>query len=186
LPLAAGCTAAYLVSSLLMKDTIMTEKIARRGISVPVDYAADFLSQIFVREVASYQVISLRSDQTLGEVRAWIAEGGPGSIHHGFPVVDTELELVGLVSRRDLLDLSEPATKRVGDIVRGPFVVAFEDTSLQEANDLMARAGLGRLPVVKRENPRKVVAILSGSDVRSGIRQGLDEADQAEQTIHWL
>jgi H+/Cl- antiporter ClcA len=53
LPLAAGCTAAYLVSSLLMKDTIMTEKIARRGISVPVDYAADFLSQIFVREVAS-------------------------------------------------------------------------------------------------------------------------------------
>jgi chloride channel protein, CIC family len=186
LPLAAGCTAAYLVSSLLMKDTIMTEKIARRGISVPVDYAADFLSQIFVREVASYQVVSLRGDQTLGEVRAWIAEGGPGSTHHGFPVVDTELELVGLVSRRDLLDLSEPATKRVGDIVRGPFVVAFEDTSLQEANDLMARAGLGRLPVVKRESPRKVVAILSGSDVRSGIRQGLDEADQAEQTIHWL
>ena len=185
LPLAAGCTAAYLVSSLLMKDTIMTEKIARRGISVPVDYAADFLSQIFVREVASYQVISLRSDQTLGEVRAWIAEGGPGSTHHGFPVVDTELELVGLVSRRDLLDLSEPATKRVGDIVRGPFVVAFEDTTLQEASDLMAREGLGRLPVVKRENPRKVVAILSGSDVRSGIRQRLEAADQAEQTIHW-
>src|SRR5579864_4857279 len=46
LPLAAGCTAAYLVSSLLMKDTIMTEKIARRGISAPADYAADFLSQI--------------------------------------------------------------------------------------------------------------------------------------------
>ena len=185
LPLAAGCTAAYLVSSLLMKDTIMTEKFARRGISVPVDYAADFLSQIFVREVASYQAISLRSDQTLGEVRAWIAEGGPRSTHHGFPVVDTELELVGLVSRRDLLDLSEPPTKRVCDIIRGPFVVVFEDNTLQEANDLMAREGLGRLPVVKRGNPRKVVAILSGSDVRSGIRQRLKEADQPEQTIHW-
>jgi chloride channel protein, CIC family len=185
LPLAAGCTAAYLVSSLLMKDTIMTEKIARRGISVPVDYAADLLSQIFVREVASYQVVSLRGEQTLAEVRAWIAEGGPGSIHHGFPVVDTELGLVGLVSRRDLSDLSEPATKRVSDIVRGPFVVAFEDTTLQEASDLMAREGLGRLPVVKRENPRRLVAILSGSDVRSGIRQRLEETDQAEQTIHW-
>ena len=53
--------------------------------------------------------------------------------------------LVCLVSRRDLLDLSEPATKRVDDIVRGPFVVAFEDTSLQEANDLMARAGTGQI-----------------------------------------
>ena len=185
LPLAAGCTAAYLVSSLLMKDTIMTEKIARRGISVPVDYTADFLSQIFVREVASYQVVSLRGDQTLGEVRAWIAEGGPGSTHHGFPVMDPELGLVGLVSRRDLSDPNEPATKRISDIVRGPFVVAFEDTTLQEASDLMAREGLGRLPVVKRETPRKVVAILSGSDVRSGIRQRLKESDQAEQTIHW-
>jgi CIC family chloride channel protein len=186
LPLAASCIAAYLVSSLLMKDTIMTEKIARRGISAPVDYAADFLSQIFVREVASYQVVSLRGDQTLAEVRAWIAEGGSGSAHHGFPVVDTELGLAGLVSLRDLSDPSEPATtKRVSDIVRGPFVVAFEDTTLQEASDLMAREGLGRLPVVKRENPRKVVAILSGSDVRSGIRQRLEAADQAEQTIHW-
>jgi CBS domain-containing protein len=79
-------------------------------------------------------VVSLREDQTLAELRAWIAEGGPGSTHHGFPVVDTQLGLVGLVSRRDLLDLSEPATKRVSDIVRGPFVVAFEDSTLQEAD----------------------------------------------------
>jgi CIC family chloride channel protein len=121
----------------------------------------------------------------LAEVRAWIAEGGPGSTHHGFPVVDTELGLVGLVSRRDLSDPSEPATKRISDIIRGPFVIAFEDTTLQEASDLMAREGLGRLPVVRRENLRKVVAILSGSDVRSGVRQRLEAADQAEQTIHW-
>jgi chloride channel protein, CIC family len=185
LPLAAGCTAAYLVSSLLMKDTIMTEKIARRGISAPVDYTADFLTQIFVREVASYEVASLRGDQTLAEVRAWIAEGRPATTHHGFPVVDTELGLVGLVSQRDLLDPSEPSTKRVRDVVRGPLVVAFEDTTLQEASHLMAREGLGRLPVVNRENPRKVVAILSGSDVRTAMRQHLEAAEQEEQTIHW-
>jgi CIC family chloride channel protein len=185
LPLAAGCTAAYLVSSLLMKDTIMTEKIARRGITVPVDYAADFLSRIFVREVASYQVISLRADLTLGEVRSWIVQGQPGSAHHGFPVVDAELGLVGSVSQRDLLDLSQSATSRVGDIVDGPCVVVFDDNTLREASDLMAREGLGRLPVVKRENPRKVVAILSSSDIRSANRQRLEEAHQAEQTIRW-
>jgi hypothetical protein len=56
---------------------------------------------------------------------------------------------------------------------------------LQEASELMAREGLGRLPVVKRESPRKVVAILSGSDVRPGIRRRLEAADQAEQTLHW-
>src|SRR5208282_3024756 len=72
LPLAAGCTAAYLVSSLLMKETIMTEKITRRGIAVPADYAADFLSQILVRDVATYKVVSLEAGLTLGEVRSRI------------------------------------------------------------------------------------------------------------------
>jgi H+/Cl- antiporter ClcA len=41
LPLLSGCTAAYLVSSLLMRNTIMTEKIVRRGIVVPSEYSAD-------------------------------------------------------------------------------------------------------------------------------------------------
>jgi chloride channel protein, CIC family len=186
LPLAAGCTAAYLVSSLLMKDTIMTEKIARRGIRVPADYAADFLSQMLVREVASYQVASLRADSTLAEVRSWLANGSPGSAHHGFPVVDAAELLLGLVSRRDLLDPSQPPTKLVGDIVVGRCAVVFEDNTVREASDLMVREGLGRLPVVKRENPRKIVAIISGSDVRSANRLRLEAANRAEQTIRWL
>ena len=185
LPLAAGCTAAYLVSSLLMKNTIMSEKITRRGVRVPVDYTADFLSQVFVSEVASYQVVSLRADQTVAEVRSWIAAGGPGSAHHGFPVIDGELGLVGSVSRRDLLSSTAPPTKQVGKIVRGPSVVAFEDSTLEEASNLMAQEGLGRLPVVKREDPRKVVAILSSSDVRAGIRRRIEQADRATQTIRW-
>ncbi|HEY4930919.1 MAG TPA: CBS domain-containing protein [Terriglobales bacterium] len=185
LPLAAGCTAAYLVSSLLMKDTIMTEKITRRGIPVPADYAADFLSQILVRDAATYQVVSLGAGLTLGEVRSRIAQGLPESTHHGFPVVDKERGLIGLVSQRALLDAGEPATKRIGEIVSGPCAVVFEDNSLREASDLMVREGLGRLPVVKRDNPREVVAILSGSDIRSANRQRLDEAHQAEQTIRW-
>jgi CIC family chloride channel protein len=163
----------------------MTEKIARRGISVPVDYAADFLDQISVRDVASAPVVSLQADQTLGEVRSSIAQGGPASAHHGFPVVDKEFELLGLVRQRDLLDLKEPATKRVGDLVRGPFVVAFENNTLRQAIDLMAREDLGRLPVVERENPRKLVAILSDSDVRSAIRNWLEEADQSRRTLRW-
>ncbi len=185
LPLAAGCTAAFLMSALLMKDTIMTEKIARRGIRVPVDYAADFLDLISVRVAASYQVVSLKADQTLGEVRTWMDQGAPGSTHHGFPVVDEEQRLLGLVSQRDLLDPNEPAAKQVGDLVRGPLVVAFEDNTLRQATDLMAREGLGRLPIVEHGDPRKLVAILSGSDVRSAIRRWLEEAEQAKQTLSW-
>ena len=185
LPLAAGCTAAYLVSSLLMKDTIMTEKITRRGIAVPADYAADFLSQVAVRDAATYKVVSLDSDSTLEQVRARIANGLEGTTHHGYPVVDKDRGLIGLISQRKLFDPAEPAAKRVGDIVTGPCAVVFEDNSLREASDLMVQEGLGRLPVVKRENPREVVAIISGSDIRSANRQRLDEALKSEQTLRW-
>lgn len=185
LPLAAGCTTAYLVSSLLMRDTIMTERIVRRGITVPADYFADFLSQVMVSEVASYQLVSLRPDLTLGEVRSWMEQGSPGSAHQGFPVVNPELGVVGMVSRRALLNPAEPPTRRVGDIVSNRRVVVFEDNSLREASDLMARESLGRLPVVKRENPSRVVAIISGSDIRSANRRRLEATDEAQQTIRW-
>jgi chloride channel protein, CIC family len=183
LPLTAGCTAAFLVSALLMKDTIMTEKVARRGIRVPVDYEADFLEQIPVSAAATYQVVALQANQTLGEVSAWIAQRGNGSTHHGFPVVDEKLGLLGAVSQRDLLDPNEPATKRVAELVRGPFVVVFGDSSLRQAVDLMAREGVGRLPVVERGNPRKLVAILSGSDIRTATRRWLEESDKPTQTL---
>jgi H+/Cl- antiporter ClcA len=41
LPLLAACTTAYIVSGLMMRHTIMTEKIARRGVHVPTDFVAD-------------------------------------------------------------------------------------------------------------------------------------------------
>jgi H+/Cl- antiporter ClcA/predicted transcriptional regulator len=185
LPLAAGCSAAFLVSALLMKHTIMTEKIARRGVQVPADYAADFLEQISVREVASSQVVSLQVNQTLGDVRAWIAERQPGTTHHGFPVVDQRQRLLGLISQRDLLDVSEPDSKRVGELLRGPCVVTFQDNSLRQAVDLMARKGVGRVPVVERNDPGKLVGILSDSDVRSAIRGWLEQTEQAKQTLRW-
>ena len=52
LPLLGGCTAAYLVSALLMRNSIMTEKIARRGARVVSEYAADFLEQVLVSDIA--------------------------------------------------------------------------------------------------------------------------------------
>ena len=184
LPLAAGCAPAFLLSALLMKHTIMTEKIARRGIRVPVDYEADFLDQISVGQVASSRVVSLQANQTLGEVRAWIERRAQGSTHHGFPVLDGH-RLVGMIGQRDLLDLKDPDRGRVGELVRGRFAVAFKDNTLRQAIDLMAREGMGRVPVVERDDPSKLVGILSDSDIRTAIRTWLEESEQAQQTLRW-
>jgi len=180
LPLLGGCSAAFLISCLFMRNTIMTEKIARRGVRVPGEYAADFLDQIQAGVAASRPVVSLSADDTLIDVRSRMLSRTPGYAHQGFPVVDARGELKGVLTRRDLLDPAEPPSRRVGELVRRPAAVAYEDSTLREAADHMVREGVGRLPVVSREDPRKVVGMLTRSDLLSAHRRRLEEIDLAE------
>ena len=85
--------------------------------------------------------VTLKADDLLAAVRAWIATRGAGTGHQGFPVVDVAGDMVGLVTRRDLLDGAVPDSARVRDLVRRPVAVAFEDSSLREAAD---HIGAGR------------------------------------------
>src|SRR6185436_16346230 len=96
LPLLGGCSAAYLVSCLLMKHSIMTEKISRRGVRVPSEYAADYLEQVLVRDAALREVVTLTATQTVADTRAWLDSAAPGSGHQGFPIVSEGGTLCGL------------------------------------------------------------------------------------------
>jgi CIC family chloride channel protein len=183
LPLLGGCTASYLVSCLLMRNSIMTEKIARRGVRVPNEYHADYLDQITVKNGCNRHVVALAADDTLAEVRAWIASGAPDSQHQGFPVVDGDDQLVGLVSRRHLFDPSHLPTREVGQIMTPDPPVIFEHYSLREAADHMVRERVGRLPVVTPESPRRMVGIITHSDLLAAHEQRLDDLHKPERTL---
>jgi CBS domain-containing protein len=185
LPLLGGCTASFLLSCLMMRNTIMTEKIARRGVRVPGEYTADFLDQVTAGVCASKPVITLGAGDLLDAVRCWIAGHGPGTSHQGFPVVDGNGNMVGVVTRRDLLDPERPGTARVSELVRRPLAMVFEDTSLREAADHMLQEEVGRLPVVSRAAPRKPVGILTRSDLLAAHRRRLHETHVAEQSLSW-
>ncbi|HEU4753149.1 MAG TPA: chloride channel protein, partial [Armatimonadota bacterium] len=183
LPLLGGCTAAYLVSCLLMRHTIMTEKIARRGIRVPAEYAADYLEQVLVRSAASAPVVTLQAGDTLEKTRAWLAQRGPGTRHQGYPVLDKAGRLMGVVTRRDLMDPAHPGDRRIQELIRRPPVVAFEDNSLREAADHMVHEGVGRLPVVSPERPDHVIGIITRSDLLAAHKRRLQEASHARRHI---
>jgi CIC family chloride channel protein len=167
LPLLAGCTTGYLVSALLMRNTIMTEKLARRGVRVPADYAADFLDQISVADACSTKVVTLRADSTLADA------GKVLDTHQGFPIVDDAGHLLGVVTRRDFL--GKPPATRLRDLLRRPPSVIFGDMSLREAADHMVRENVGRLPVVAREEPRRVIGFVTRSDLLSAHGRRLRE-----------
>jgi CBS domain-containing protein len=171
LPLLGGCTAGYLVSALLMRNTIMTEKLARRGVRVPAEYAADYLDQILVADACSEEVVYLRVDQTIDEVRRVQAT------HQGFPVLDLEGNLVGVVTRRNLLDPNCTGSTKIADLITRAPAVVFLDNSLREAADHMVRENIGRLPVVSREDPRKVVGFITRSDLLKAHERRLAETE---------
>jgi H+/Cl- antiporter ClcA/predicted transcriptional regulator len=183
LPLLGGGTAAYLVSLLMMRSTIMTEKLVRRGTRIPSEYEADFLDQVLVREIESREVVALKADDAVEEVRDWMAARAPGSTHQGFPVVNSKDQLVGVVTRRDLLDIDLPITCVVRELIKRPAVVIFEDNSLRDAADQMVQQNVGRLPIVPRDNPRHVIGIITRSDLLSAHERRMRMANRAQRSI---
>jgi H+/Cl- antiporter ClcA len=181
LPLLAGCTAAYLVSLLVSRHSIMTEKLARRGASIRSEYAVDHLSHVVVRDVVTRVVTTLRADDALASVRGWLASGAAGTTHQGFPVLDDDGLLVGVVTRRDVLSPAHDDGSRVREIVTRAPVVVFEDSTLRDAADQMVVGHVGRLPVVRRGEPRRVVGIVSRSDLLTAHAPRLEAAHRARR-----
>jgi H+/Cl- antiporter ClcA/predicted transcriptional regulator len=181
LPLLSGCTAAYLTALLLNRHSIMTEKLVRRGVSVRSDYAVDHLAQVRVGDVATRLVVTIAAGDTFLVARHWLASGAGGATHQGFPVVEDDGRLVGVVTRRDLLDPSFEDDRVVRDVVRRPPVVVHDDHSLRDAADRMVIKQVGRLPVVARGNSAHVVGIISRSDLLAAHAPRLDAAHRLQQ-----
>ncbi len=171
LPLLAGCTMAFMVSCLLMRDTIMTEKIARRGIRVSGEFTIDFLDRLFVRDAANFQPVCLSADKTVAEIHREILNDRSGPHHHGFPVIDSTGDLLGFLTTRELLRPGLSATTRIGDVIDQPAVTIYPECPLRVADELMARHKIGRLVVVEKRQPKRVVGIISRADLLSAHRR---------------
>jgi CBS domain-containing protein len=173
LPLLGGCTGAYLVSCLLMQNTIMTEKIVRRGVRVPSEYAADFLDTVLVRDAMTSVVITLAASDAVERVREWLVSSDDAATHQGFPVLDGD-RIVGVVTRRNLVAPLTRADLTVRDLVTREPILVREDATLRDAADQMVRTGVGRFPVISADDPRKLVGFLTRSDVLGAHRGRLD------------
>lgn len=185
LPLLGGCTAAYLISALMMRNTIMTEKIVRRGVRVPSEYVADYLDQVVVGDACSREVVTLQAAQTLAEVRRWLNEGTQDTQHQGYPVVDEHGHVQGVLTRRSLLDPQWHYTLTLGELVTRPPIAVNESHSLREAADHMVAESVGRLVVVSKDDPRKLVGIITRGDLLSAHARRLREARQESRHLRF-
>jgi H+/Cl- antiporter ClcA/CBS domain-containing protein len=161
----AAAASAYAVSVLVMRRSILTEKIARRGRHILQEYTIDALEFLQAGQLMTKKPDTLLGSISIAETVMFFQEEAQ---HRSYPVVDERGRLLGLVSRTDALrwqverDAPEgPLAEALSD---ASTLVAFPDTPCGEVADLMVDSGTGRVPIVDHET-RRVVGIISRQDL---------------------
>jgi CIC family chloride channel protein len=97
--------------------------------------------------------------------------------------VDASGALLGVLTRRNLLDAESPDTATVRGLLERPPVVVYEDESLREAADRMVIAGVGRLPVIDRSGSARPVGIITRSDLLAAHLHRIDAARRPVRSL---
>jgi CIC family chloride channel protein len=177
LPLLAACLASYLVSYLLMENTIMTEKIARRGVLTPHVYQPDLLENRKVAEVVTGEGLILAGDTTLAEVRQWLRKHKEQASQNFYIVADAQGTFKGIISSSNLFSLHHPEEAILLNLIkRKPVAITAQDT-LKAAVETMARENLDVLPVIDT-GTQKVVGLLSYKDILSVYGNGFSQHEE--------
>ncbi|MCC6885450.1 MAG: chloride channel protein [Ignavibacteria bacterium] len=179
LPLLATCTGSYFVSYFLMDNTIMTEKIARRGIITPYSYEPDILEKTKVSQIISDDGIVISSSMKTGEVRNWL-EQESDLMSNYFVIADTDSKYVGLLSSSNLFSSIHPADTEVGELVKRKNIFVHPEDSLKRVVETMARENVDLLPILS-EN--KIIGILSYGHILSVYKDVLDENEKKQSHI---
>jgi H+/Cl- antiporter ClcA len=183
LPLLVAAMLAHATTVLLLKRSILTEKVARRGFHITREYATDPLEILFVREVMRTNLVVLPADATVEQLRHTVLREPAQRGQHLYPVVDAERRVSGVITRKQLGALAHSAAPEasIGHIVRKP-VVAHPDEPLRLVVFRMAETGLTRMPVVESES-RKLVGMISLHDLLLARVRNLNEERHRERPL---
>jgi len=161
------------------KSSIMTEKLARRGLRIHQDYETDVMQQVSVSETMDKNAPTIPASMRVGELAERIAKHDPAVSHHqGLFVVDGDGKLVGLITRGDVLralDQDTAGLSTVLDAGSRNLIVTYPEELISEASEKMLHNDIGRLPVVERSDPRKLVGYLGRQGVMSARLRRLQE-----------
>ncbi|WP_265592954.1 chloride channel protein [Verrucomicrobium sp. BvORR034] len=179
--LLAGSIAAFAVTVLWLRRSILTEKLARRGQHITCEYSIDPFELARVKDVMDPQVPSVPAHMKLTDLAERIASGDPVLAgHQATFVFDQERRLSGIVTRGDLLRALPDATENpgltAGEAGSRPLTVTYPDEPLYDALNRMLAHNIGRMPVVDRLRPDHAIGYLGRSAILSA-RQRLHEEE---------
>ncbi|HET9920719.1 MAG TPA: chloride channel protein [Ktedonobacteraceae bacterium] len=191
LPMLIAVVIAHGFTVLVMRRSILTEKVSRRGYHLSREYATDPLEILFVREVMRTNIVVLPATLSLKELAQSLhSTHERGQIQHLYPLVNANDELIGVVTRKDLQRFIQEHRQDNGqqryplsELVNTHPVVAYPDQPLRAVIYRMAETGYTRFPVVERDNPQKLVGIISLAAVLTARTRSLEEERKRERVL---
>lgn len=173
-PLMASVVTSLVIAERLMTESIYTLKLARRGIRIQRGRDVDVMESVRVDEVMVKKPISVKEDLPIAMLTEKFIETG----RHGFPVLSTEDELIGVVSLEDYRqalakDPEQFGELTAGDIATRSVVTIFPDETVGVALRRMAPRDLSRLPVVSREDPHHLLGMVRRNDIVRAYEVGV-------------
>ncbi|MCD6515201.1 MAG: chloride channel protein [Candidatus Odinarchaeota archaeon] len=168
IPLMLATPLSYLISSSLVSEDIYTFSFKREGIYLIRGHREDILSLIQIGDIMNTSVITLdpkiRVFQAIEIMERYRVDG--------FPIVDENGNLVGIVTDDDILHAmrEHKESSKIEEIMRKNVITIFPYQTAQEALNLMDKYDIGRIPVVDPENPRKIIGIITRNNILEAYR----------------
>jgi chloride channel protein, CIC family len=182
LPLLVAAVIAHTFTVLVLKRSILTEKVARRGFHLSREYSVDPLEVIFVREMMRTRLIAFEGTGTVAEARSMVKDGHSARGQHLYPVIEANRRLMGVITRKDLSSHLGELT-RMSDLARPNPIMAFADETLSTVVYRMAETGYTRMPVVDSNEERRIVGMISLDDLLHARARNLSEERTRERVL---
>ena len=180
-----ACIAADAVTVLLLRRSILTEKVARRGHHILREYAVDPFELLRVSEVMDKAPVTIPSTLTVAELSERIARGDPQvARRQGTPVIDAQGKLVGLITRSDIISaLEKDPLGELSVLEAGSrnLIVTYPDEPLKDAVARMLKNEIGRLPVVSRDDPDRLLGYLGRTGLLEARLRKIQEEELRER-----
>ena len=183
LPVMIACFAAHAFTVLIMRRSILTEKVSRRGYHLSCEYAVDPLETLLVHDVMRTRLIALPSSDSLEAVRGALKQSHGPQGQQVYPVLDADGKLYGAVSRLDLVKAESGGMPSLATIANQNPAVAYPNESLRAVVYRMAGSGATRFLVVERKDKTKLLGLISLEDLLRARTRNLQEERTRERVL---
>ena len=173
LPAMLACGIAAVFTQRFSPYSVDTLHLPEHGVLLP--WQIHDLRNTRIADIMATTVHTVQSDMLLRDVITLMQE----SRHGGYPVLDPEGRLVGMITLSDIREvpLERRLITRVLEVMTTKLETLTPSRSVADAALEMARRGVGRIPVVAEDDPSRLVGIVSRSDVLNAYPAEEENAD---------